>query len=157
MKESIQDHNSFGLLKWESNEPLSQVYFLDLTLTISKGKIITKTFQKANNPYVHIPPHSAHTPGMIHGIIFSLLKTYYHQNSEYSDFMKLTNLLFKRHIKQGWDQAVIKNVFKSALTKLFSLIANQSLLPTAKLPKQIPKNVSSSTWDSIPKISLVSM
>jgi hypothetical protein len=138
-KNLIQDYNSFGILKWEINEPSSQVDFLDLTLTISKGKITTKTFQKANNPYLYIPPHSAHTPGMIHGIIFSLLKTYYHQNSEYSDFMKLTNLLFKRHIKQGWDQAVIKNVFKSALTKLFKI--NHEPIPPAycQTPKANPQ------------------
>jgi hypothetical protein len=110
-KNLIQDYNSFGILKLEINEPSSQVNFLDLTLTISKGKIITKTFQKANNPHLYIPPHFEHTPGMIHGIIFTLLKTYYCQKSQSSDFVKLTNLLFKCHIKQGWDQAVIKNVF----------------------------------------------
>ena len=91
-----------------------------------------KTFQKANNPYLYIHQHSAHTPGMINGIIFSLLKMYYQQNSEYSNFLKFTNLLFKRHIKQGWDQAVLKDVFESALTKLFN--TGHSPIPIANGP-----------------------
>jgi hypothetical protein len=119
------------------NEPSSEVDFLDLTLTTSKGKIIMKTSQTASNPYLYIPS-PAHTPGMIHGIIFSLLKTYYNQNSEYSDFMKLMNLLFKCHRKQGWDQAVINNVFKSALTKPFQ-VNHKPIPPThCQTPKAHP-------------------
>jgi len=131
-EELIQDYNNFGILKWDITKPSTAVNFLDLTLTIENDRITTKTFQKANNPYLYIPPHSAHPPGMIHGIIFSLLRTYYYQNSKYSDFVQLSNLLFKRHVMQGWDQAVLKDIFASALKKLFK--PNQVPHPTATGP-----------------------
>ena len=81
---------------------------------------MTKTYQKPNNPYLYIPPHSAHPSRMIYGIIYSLLRTYWRQNSRYSDFVHFSQLLFKRHIIQGWDQAVLTKVFTSALSKLYS-------------------------------------
>jgi len=56
---------------------------------------------------------------------------------EYSDFLKFTNLLFKHHIKQGWDQEVLNEVFESALTKLFKTSHNP--IPIANGPA-IPAN-----------------
>eukprot|EP00804_Cyclotella_cryptica_P019481 CCRYP_006649-RB/>CCRYP_006649-RB protein AED:0.21 eAED:0.04 QI:0/-1/0/1/-1/0/1/0/367 len=114
----IQDYNNYGILKWDITSPKTAVNFLDLTITIENDRLTTKTFQKPNNPYLYIPPHSAHTPGMIHGIIFSLLRTYYCQNSKYSDFVHFSSLLFKRHVMQGWDPAVLKDIFASAIKKL---------------------------------------
>ena len=42
--------NDFGILKWECTQPKNSINFLDLTLTIKGNKIITKTYQKPNNP-----------------------------------------------------------------------------------------------------------
>jgi hypothetical protein len=131
-QELIRDYNNFGLLKWDVMNPTTAVNFLDLTVTIEKDRLTTKTFQKPNNPYLYIPPHSAHTPGMIKGIIFSLLRTYFKQNSKYSDFVHYSNLLFKRHVMQGWDPAVLKDIFTSALKKLFK--SNQVPIHTADSP-----------------------
>ena len=55
---------------------------------------------------------------MIHGIIYSLLWTYHRQNSDYSDFVHFSQLLFQRHLLQGWDTAFLKKVFFSALQKI---------------------------------------
>ncbi|KAL7476883.1 hypothetical protein ACHAW6_008090 [Cyclotella cf. meneghiniana] len=134
-EELIQDYNNFGILKWDVTRPKLAVNFLDLELTIENGRITSKTFQKPNNPYLYIPPHSAHAPGMINGIIFSLLQTYHRQNSKYADFLKFSKLLFKRHIMQGWDYNVLKNVFTSALKKLTK--PNQIPIPIAPGPTSI--------------------
>ena len=132
--ELCHDYNKFGILKWETTKPKSAVDFLDLTLKIKNGRITTTTYQKPNNPYLYIPPHSSHPPGMINGIIFSLLRTYYHQNSEYSDFVHFANLLYKRHVMQGWDQTVIKKVFNKAFIKLMT---KPSTAPTTHAPHPI--------------------
>ena len=122
----------FGFLKWEFNEPASSVDFLDLTITIKNGKIVTKTYQKPNNAYQYIPPHSAHPSGLINGVIYSLLRTYWRQNTKFSDFVKFSKLLFQRHLNQGWDQAVLKQVFCTALNRL-----NTEVRPEAPLPPGI--------------------
>ena len=111
--------NDFGILKWECPKPKTTVDFLDLTLTVEGNKVVTKTYQKPENPYLYIPPHSAHPAGMINGIVFSLLRTYWRQNTKYSDFVHFSSLLFRRHCLQGWDQEVLRQVFSSALNKLF--------------------------------------
>ena len=147
--------NDFGILKWDCNKPSESVDFLDLTLNIEGNRIITKTYQKPNNPYLYIPPHSAHPNGMIHGIIYSLLRTYKRQNTRHSDFVHFSRLLFRRHLQQGWDQAELKKVFCSALHRLFESEVNPpnaEMTPTAELdprerlflhmqfhPKDIPR------------------
>ncbi len=45
-RELIQDYNSFGILKWDINNPATAVNFLDLTLMIKNERITMKTFQK---------------------------------------------------------------------------------------------------------------
>jgi hypothetical protein len=97
----VKDYDSFGILRWDVSERATSVNFLDLTLTIENGTIWTKTYQKENNPYLYIPPHSSHAPGMIHGIIFSIVRTYWPQNTTTKDF--------QRHVNQGWDPAFLKS------------------------------------------------
>ena len=117
-EELVSLFNNFGILKWDITQPSASVDFLDLTITIREGRCVTRTYQKPDNPYLYIPPHSAHPSGMIHGIIYGLLRTYHRQNSDYSDFVHFSQLLFQRHLLQGWDSAFLKKVFFSALQKI---------------------------------------
>ena len=76
------DLNSITKLQWETEPLSSSVNFLDLTIYISPTNTIkTKTFQKKENLFLYIPPQSAHPPGMIRSLIYSLTRNYYIQNS----------------------------------------------------------------------------
>ena len=46
---------------------------MDLTISIHKGKITTSLFEKPLNLHLYIPPHSAHPPGLLPGIVHSTL------------------------------------------------------------------------------------
>ncbi len=113
----------------EYHEYHNTVYFLYLTITIKNDCITSRTFPKSTNPHLYIPPHYAHAQGMVNWIIFSLLWTYYKQNSKYSDFVYYVDLLFKHLLLQGWENSVFKNI---ALTKLIK--TNQAPNPTATGP-----------------------
>ena len=42
---------------------------------------------------------------MMKGIIFSLVKTYFHQNSHTHDYLLMCKKLFQRHVNRGWDRS----------------------------------------------------
>ena len=113
-----EDVNDFGILTWEFEEPRDSVDFLDLTISLVDGKVITKTYQKSLNLYQYIPRTSAHPPGMMRGIIYSLMKTYRRQNTHKSDYVKMAKRLFDRHVVRGWDQATMRELILDADRKL---------------------------------------
>lgn len=59
------DLNDFQGVEWITQERSSSVNFLDLTVTIADGKVETTLYKKLLNLYLYIPPHSAHSPGVI--------------------------------------------------------------------------------------------
>ena len=54
------DLNNFGILTWEVSDLSTSVDFLDLTLSIENGRIVSKTYQKPMNLFLYLPPSSAH-------------------------------------------------------------------------------------------------
>ena len=101
----------------ESPRPKLSVDFLDLTLTIQDGIIVSKTYQKPFNLYQSICPNSAHPSWLIKGIIFSMLKRYYHQNIYVEDFWKVAILFYNRLKDRGWDRETLEPIFIDAHKK----------------------------------------
>ncbi|KAL7481372.1 hypothetical protein ACHAW6_007053 [Cyclotella cf. meneghiniana] len=102
--ELVHTFNDFGILKWDCPKPNNSIEFLDITLSIEDNLITTRTYQKPNNLYLYIPPHSTHPGGAAKGRLYSILWKYWHQNSIYSNFVHFSNLLFKHHLRQGSDK-----------------------------------------------------
>ena len=58
-----RDLNYVCKLDWKTTPLSRKVDFLDITICLSPtGEITTRTFQKAMNLFVYIPPHSSHLP-----------------------------------------------------------------------------------------------
>ena len=57
-----KDLNNYGVLKWTIQEPSMSVYYLDLTVTVKSGNVVTKTYQKPTNVCQYITPNSVHSP-----------------------------------------------------------------------------------------------
>ncbi|KAL7544934.1 hypothetical protein ACHAWF_008298 [Thalassiosira exigua] len=114
------DTNDFGVLRWEFDEPSTSVVFLDLNIRIECNAIKTSTHQKPINLYQYIPPSSAHSPGMMRGIIFSLMKNYKRQNSKQRDYEDMVIKLFHHHVARGWAPSTMKQVIMDAHRKLSS-------------------------------------
>ena len=74
-----EDIDSFGVLTWDITDikPAASVNFLGKALTIENDRIISRTFQKAMNLHLYIPPMSQHPPICIRGTIFGLISRYY--------------------------------------------------------------------------------
>jgi len=83
------DMNDFGILKWDIEESLKQIEYLDLNIGIESRMFTFKTYQKPINLYQYITPNSAHPPGMIQGVVHSQLLQYFKQNSRREDYWKI--------------------------------------------------------------------
>ena len=72
---SFQDTmNTFPGLTWEFSECAKTVDFMDMTISITNAnKIEITLFEKKMNLHLYIPPHSAHPPGLLPGIVYSTL------------------------------------------------------------------------------------
>ena len=65
-------------LRWEANVPSSSVIFLDMVLTIENNTITTKLYEKILNLYLYISPFSAHSPGVLSGLIIGNILRIHH-------------------------------------------------------------------------------
>ena len=70
------------------------------------------------NLYLYIPPHSAHPPGTIKGMVYGLLRRYYEQNSLREDFLNIMSLLFRRLVERGWDPKFLQDLFLSSYERI---------------------------------------
>ena len=110
--------NNFGILKWEFEELSTSVNFLDLTISIENNKIVTRTYQKPINLYQYIMPQSCHPPGMAKGIITSLLRNYYRQNTKTTDYEIMAKHLFYQWVARGWTRTAMRNYILEADLKV---------------------------------------
>ena len=93
------------------------------------------------NLYQYLRPMSNHPPGMIKGILCSLLKTYKNQNTYLEDYLNVVVKLFNRHASGGWNNTVLKRIILESNSKL----EKQSLQPNlsamfAYLPEDVPSS-----------------
>ena len=66
--------NAFPGRTWEFSERAKTIDFMDMTISINNSnKIETTLFKKRLNLHLYIPPHSAHPPGLLPGIVCGTL------------------------------------------------------------------------------------
>ena len=56
-------------LEWIFEERSKKVNYMDMTISIHEGRIVTSLYEKAMNLYLYIPPHSAHHQGVLTGLV----------------------------------------------------------------------------------------
>ncbi|MGA0808888.1 MAG: hypothetical protein ACO3PI_07545, partial [Burkholderiaceae bacterium] len=66
-KQAMQEWNG---LEWVFSDLQGSVNFMDLTITIRGPTLHTTLFEKAQNLYLYLPPHSSHPKGVFTGLIF---------------------------------------------------------------------------------------
>ena len=109
--------NNYPGLTWEFNAPTDKVDFMDLTICIKNGKISTSLFEKPLNLHLYIPPHSAHPPGLLPGIIHSTLFRIFILCSDHNDRILRTKVFFKRLQARGYKIVQIKPLFNKAIAR----------------------------------------
>ena len=62
----MQDY--YGL-EWVFEELSKTVNFMDMKISIRKDRIVTSLYEKLMNLYLYFPPHYAHPPGVLTGLV----------------------------------------------------------------------------------------
>ena len=109
--------NNYPGLTWEFNAPTNKVDFMDLTISITNGQISTSLFEKPLNLHLYIPPHSAHPPGLLPGIVHSTLFRIFTLCLDHNDRILHTKVFFKRLQARGYKSDHIKPLFHKAIAR----------------------------------------
>ena len=91
---------------------------MDMTISINNSnKIETTLYKKRLNLHLYIPPHSAHPPGLLPGIVYGTLFCIFTLCSDNEDKLQRTKVFFKRLIACGYKGNDIRTLVHKAITR----------------------------------------
>ena len=91
---------------------------MDMTISINNSNNIETTlFEKRLNLHLYIPPHSAHRPGLLPGIVYGTLFRLFTLCSDNEDKLQRTKVFFKRLIARGYKGNDIRPLFHKAIMR----------------------------------------
>jgi hypothetical protein len=109
--------DSYGKLEWEFSTRTKRTHFLDLDLQLTPAGITTKLFEKEMNLYLYLPPHSAHPPGVLRGLIIGMIKRIFRLTTAFSDKESSVITFFRRLITRGYPASIIRPIFDDAIKR----------------------------------------
>ncbi len=104
-------------LKWTFSPRSTQVDFMDLTVRLEQGRIVTTMYKKALNLYLYLPPHSAHPPGVLQGLVIGNVIRIHTLCSDPSNIEFLTRQFYSRLLRRGYKPDILAPLFEQAMTK----------------------------------------
>lgn len=109
----FQTNLAFGSLHWETSRLATSVVFMDLEITIDADshRLTMRTYQKPMNPFLYIPPTSAHPPGVLKSIIYGNLQRFWKQNTLHSDYTCIAGQFANHLIARGHSPDTIRQLF----------------------------------------------
>ena len=107
-------------ITWITQDRTSKTNFLDLTIRLDRHTkmFITRIFQKKSKLFLYIPVYSAHPPGLIKGLVYGFLETYWRQNTYRLDYIKMVKLLFKRLLNYEYEDLIISPILNETAFKI---------------------------------------
>jgi hypothetical protein len=109
--------DSYGKLEWLFTDRSTSANFLDLALTLSRDGISTNLFEKEMNLYLYLPPHSAHPPGVLRGLIIGMTKRIFRLTTTVDDKRTAIHTLFRRLVARGYRPDTIRPIFHDAICR----------------------------------------
>ena len=107
-----------------------KVTYLDVSLQISGGKIVTDVNSKHNHAY--LPPNSCHPPSVFKGLISGVGTRLRKLCSEDTDLEKRTEEYSRYFSMSGWDYSKAKRELKKGTQKDRRTLLNKEKLTTEK-------------------------
>ena len=109
--------NDFGLT-WEVSDRVDTVNYMDLTILLANGRMTTTLFEKSINPYLYIPPHSAHPPGVLNGLLHGTIHRIQSLCSEPADRQARIKKFCHRLLARGYKPSSILPLLRQATNRV---------------------------------------
>ena len=123
----VSDIDNYHGLKWIFSPRCAKVDFLDISISIRPGNVLhTTLFEKSLNLYLYIPPHSAHPPGVLTGLVIGNCHRIHTLCSDPADKSS--------HLRQFMTRLLARGYSYSTLHPLFIRARNLALNPPAITP-----------------------
>ncbi len=106
--------NASGL-SWLFSPRSREVVFMDLRLTIERGRIKSSLYAKPMALHLYLPPHSCHAPGVLSGLIFGNVLRIHQLCSDTKDVTKELKLFFHRLLDRGYQFHQLTPLFQQAM------------------------------------------
>jgi hypothetical protein len=118
--------NNWCGLKWEFSERTTVVDFMDLTVSINGNKLETTLYEKALNLYLYIPPHSAHPPGVLNGLVIGNIHRIFTLCSTETKIKELITMFYDRLIVRGYKDTDIRPLFETGIARMRDRIREET-------------------------------
>jgi hypothetical protein len=126
--------NALSSLQWDFSPLSTSINFLDLQIEIVDGHIRTRLYEKALNLYLYLPPHSAHPPGMLRGLIHGMVTRIFRLSSESQDAVDNCRQFGRRLIARGYSASVVIGL----INKSINAWHNRPMLPRVSTSTAVP-------------------
>jgi hypothetical protein len=120
----VTEMNGWHGMEWIFKGPCSSVNFMDLTITCEGNRLKTTVFEKKQNLYLYIPPHSSHPKGVLTGLVFGQVLRLRRLCSNASDADEKVKQFFERLRHRGHSEESLKPIFARAEANASKYINN---------------------------------
>jgi hypothetical protein len=108
--------NSFGSLRWTFTALARQIDYLDVTIRLDARMSIRFTlFEKPLNLYLYLPPHSAHPPGVLTGLVYGMIRRAYRLTTDPTDCQAYLRKFYTRLRYRGYSKDTLLPLFVAGL------------------------------------------
>ena len=113
----FQEAWTFGKLNWTFEmADKGSINFLDITVFKNESdELLTKSYEKPLNLHLYIPNNSAHTPGVLKGMIYGNLRRFKEQNSRKEDYLAIAKKFHTHLLNRGYTKEKITPIFLEAV------------------------------------------
>ena len=110
-------------LTWTFENPCKKIIFMDMTIHIEEGKIVTTLYAKPLALYQYIPPNSCHPPGVLTGLVYGQILRIHRLCSKNSDIEKEIRLFFNRLVDRGYLRTKLLPLFEKGFDNATSYMS----------------------------------
>ena len=101
-------------LEWEFSPLSISCNYMDLALTVTNGAIHSTLFEKPQNLYLYLPPHSSHPKGPLQSLILGNVLRIHRLCSSPQEVRKHTRAFFRRLVNRGHNTTTLTPLFHKA-------------------------------------------